>query len=217
MTTRLRVTALLAIGVLCAMSLPAEGATRADCRSACTMRVADDCAAFRRPKARRCRTQIERICQRVGVSTACPSPTTTTFAPVVVTTTTTTTSPPTTTTVPANVVPVCGGQRLVVSHDGTYLGCLTCSPYSPESVLNVIGSYGSAYSATSINNQYSSYGSRYSTYSACNQYASAPPYIVDQQRCSYGRMSLNAYVPDSVCGFAGNADVCRLLAILCAS
>src|SRR6266480_2158153 len=59
----------------------------------------------------------------------------------------------------------------------TYLGCLSCSSYSSESLFNSYGTYGSAYSATSILNAYSEYGSLYGGYSACNPYASDPPVI----------------------------------------
>ena len=55
-----------------------------------------------------------------------------------------------------------------------YLGCLNCSQYATDSILNKYGSNGSAYSATSIWNHYSEFGSAYSTYSPCNSYATDP-------------------------------------------
>jgi hypothetical protein len=75
----------------------------------------------------------------------------------------------------------------------TYLGCLSCSEYSTDSVFNKYGSHGSRYSAESVWNQYSEFGSRYSSYGTCNPYASDPPVIVDSEGTFYGRLTLNAY------------------------
>lgn len=77
----------------------------------------------------------------------------------------------------------------------TYLGCLNCSKYDPDSVSNSYGQHGSRYSSESIWNRYSDFGSRYSTYGACNPYASDPPVIVDQNGAFYGRLTLNKYHP----------------------
>jgi hypothetical protein len=74
-----------------------------------------------------------------------------------------------------------------------YLGCLNCSQYATDSILNEYGSNGSAYSATRIWNHYSEFGSAYSTYSPCNSYATDPPVIVDQLGRAYGRLTLNEY------------------------
>ena len=129
------------------------------------------------------------------------------------------TVPPTTTTIPVVVppAPVCGGQLLAYATDGTYLGCITCSQYSVESIFNQYGLYGSPYSATSVNNQYGLYGSPYSSTSACNPYTTSPPVIVDEAGCSYGRLSVNQYVSRSVCGILGNGALCDELLALCAS
>lgn len=78
------------------------------------------------------------------------------------------------------------------NHD-TYLGCLNCSEYSSESVLNEFSSYGSEFSSTSIHNSVSQYGSEFSNYSACSTYASDPPVIVDEQGNYYGRLTVNPY------------------------
>jgi len=75
----------------------------------------------------------------------------------------------------------------------TFLGCLNCSEYSADSVLNPYGHYGSPYSSQSIFNKYSQYGSRYSPYGACNPYATDPPVIVDNDGNYYGRLTLNKY------------------------
>lgn len=82
----------------------------------------------------------------------------------------------------------------------TYLGCLNCSEYATDSVLNQYGTYGNRYSSTSIWNRYSDYGSPYSLYSACNGYASDPPVIVDLDGRYYGRLTLNMYHPEIAAG-----------------
>lgn len=75
----------------------------------------------------------------------------------------------------------------------TYLGCLNCSQYATDSVLNQYGQHGSRYALDSIWNHYSEYGSAYSMYGACNAYASDPPVIVDANGNYYGRLTLNKY------------------------
>jgi len=74
-----------------------------------------------------------------------------------------------------------------------YLGCLSCSEYSTDSVFNQYGTFGSRYSGTSIWNHYSDYGSAYSSWGACNPYANDPPVIVDLDGNFYGRLTLNEY------------------------
>lgn len=50
----------------------------------------------------------------------------------------------------------------IYSEDGTYLGELSQNRYSPDSINNRFGKYGSRYSQDSINNRWGPYG-RYST------------------------------------------------------
>jgi hypothetical protein len=78
----------------------------------------------------------------------------------------------------------------------TYLGCLSCSEYATDSIMNSYGTHGSAYSIESIWNHYSEFGSAYSMYGACNPYASDPPVIVDQGGNYYGRLTVNQYHPE---------------------
>ncbi len=89
---------------------------------------------------------------------------------------------------------------------GTYLGCVSCSKYSTESILNSYGTYGSRYGET-IFNRYSTYGSKYSSYSPCNPYASDPPVVVDGNGTYYGRLTINRYRPDRF----GDADLLQWL------
>jgi hypothetical protein len=77
----------------------------------------------------------------------------------------------------------------------TYLGCVNCSRYDSESVLNTEGPYGRYDSSTSIANPSSAFGSPYSEYSACNLFATDPPIIVDDQGNYYGRLSVNLRQP----------------------
>jgi hypothetical protein len=90
-------------------------------------------------------------------------------------------------------VPVGSGELLIFGGPGhdTFLGCLTCSEYSSDSVHNEYG-FGNPYGQT-IFNGYSQFGSPYSTYSACNPYASDPPVVVDEDGEFYGRLTLNRY------------------------
>ena len=91
--------------------------------------------------------------------------------------------------------PASAGVKLMVfggpGHK-TYLGCLSCSSYSSESLFNSYGTYGSEYSGTSILNAYSEYGSLCGGYSACNPYASDPPVIVDGSGRYYGRFTVSS-------------------------
>jgi hypothetical protein len=79
----------------------------------------------------------------------------------------------------------------------TYIGCVNCSKYDSESVLNTDGPYGRYDSGTSIANPSSIFGSSYSEYSACNLFATDPPIIVDDQGNYYGRLSINLSQPGS--------------------
>ena len=213
----------------------AFAATQRECRAACAPYLPELCSGLRPAKAKKCRRIVERACRRLGVLNTCAPATTTTLSPTTSTTlvgstpstlptiatTTTISSPPTypTTTTTLLMVPpptsTCGGQQLVYASDGTYLGCITCSTYSSDSIFNTYGSYGSAYSFTSVNNQYSPYGSPYSATSACNSYTVSPPSIFDEAGCYYGRLSVNQYVSASVCGIFGDAGLCNDLLALC--
>jgi hypothetical protein len=93
----------------------------------------------------------------------------------------------------------------------TYLGCLNCSQYAPDSVLNQYGLHGSQYAVDSIFNRYGAFGSPYSNSSACNPYASDPPVVVDGSGRFYGRLTVNQYSPEKIGGnwAAWIAGVCQ--------
>lgn len=77
-------------------------------------------------------------------------------------------------------------------HD-VYLGCLNCDKYSPNSIWNSYGDYGSKYNIKSIWNSYGIYGSQYSNTSPFNSYATEPPVIVDKDGGFYGYFTVNSY------------------------
>lgn len=87
-----------------------------------------------------------------------------------------------------------GGHNLMVfggpGHT-TYLGCLTCSNGSGDSVFFEGGTYNGAYLAPSIVNRSSVFVSPHSAYSACDPFATDPPVVVDEQGTSYGRLTVN--------------------------
>ena len=89
---------------------------------------------------------------------------------------------------PSGDLLIFGGKN----HD-VFLGCLGCSEFSSNSVLNEYGRHGNPYGSTSILNAYSQYGSKYSSYSACNEYATYPPVVVDQQGNFYGHLTVSDY------------------------
>jgi hypothetical protein len=93
----------------------------------------------------------------------------------------------------------------------TYLGCLNCSEYATDSILNQYGTYGSKYSSTSIFNRYGEFGSKFSDHSPCNPYASDPPVIVDQNGEFYGRLTVNRYHRQA----PNNTSLARLAGALC--
>lgn len=75
-------------------------------------------------------------------------------------------------------------------HD-VFLGCLSCSRFESDSVLNSFGKYGSEFSSDSIWNQFSQYGGQFSAYSPCNRMATDPPVVVDRDGGFYGYLTVN--------------------------
>lgn len=84
-------------------------------------------------------------------------------------------------------------ELFLLAQDGQFLGLLTANRYTPDSVMNEYGSYGSKYSSTSIFNQYGQYGSRYSSYSPFNPYTSTPPRIILRGR-EFGLLTSNTFL-----------------------
>ena len=88
-------------------------------------------------------------------------------------------------------------QLLLVGgeNNDTFLGCLSCSEYTSDSVFNDLGRFGSEVSPTSIRNKVSLFGSVVSPYSVCNTTASHPPLVVDEDGHFYGELTLNTNPP----------------------
>lgn len=72
----------------------------------------------------------------------------------------------------------------------TYLGCLNCSQWAPDSVLNHLGAHGSQLESESIFNRFGEFGGKFSNNSPCSPFASAPPVIVDERGNYYGELTI---------------------------
>ena len=95
-----------------------------------------------------------------------------------------------------------------------FLGCLTCNPYSNDSVFNKFSRYGWE-NDFGIWNPFGQYRNQYSRVSACNEYTSNSPVLVDRLGTYYGRLTINQYSIESICGIRGNAQICKILMIMC--
>lgn len=95
-----------------------------------------------------------------------------------------------------------------------FLGCLSCSEYNSDSVWNKYSHYGFL-NDFGVWNPFGDYASPYSSYSMCNRYATDPPVIVDDDGNFYGRLSVNPYVPGSVCSAGGAEKLCAIIKAVC--
>ena len=77
------------------------------------------------------------------------------------------------------------------------LGNLSANEYDPNSTANPYGA-GNPFSPNSLTNKFGIYGSQYSYQSATNPYATEAPRLYDQQGNYRGELSTNQYDPDSV-------------------
>lgn len=75
----------------------------------------------------------------------------------------------------------------------TYLGCLTCNEFEPESVCNAFGTYGNQFSASSIWNEFGTYGNPFSSSSPWNQYSTSGPAIIGSDDLFYGYFTTNTF------------------------
>lgn len=82
---------------------------------------------------------------------------------------------------------------LIVAHDGTVLGTVSCSD-----IGNAYSRHGNKYSSVSIWNQFSRYGSEYSSLSPYNRYTSTPPLLVDGAGDVVGHLTVNQFVPNAI-------------------
>jgi hypothetical protein len=238
--------ALIVLAIVVSMPGPAAGARRLACLRACGPAISLCVSDGGRPRpcrrqvVRGCRRDGVAACAvpdpRPPVTTTTtlvdgpapppttlpeveppPGETTTTQPPVVVTTTTTPTTPTTSTTLlPPPPPPPCGGEILLIAEDDQYLGCVSCSEFHPDSIVNQFGDYGSEFSPSSIWNELGVYGSSTGPYSACNPFTRTPPRMEDENGCGYGHLGLNEFVVDSVCGIHGDDELCATLHAICA-
>lgn len=95
-------------------------------------------------------------------------------------------------------LPAANGKVMIFGGPGsrTYLGCLSCSDWAPDSVTNRLGPHGSQLAAESILNGLGPYGSALSNFSVCNSLASDPPKVVDAAGSYFGRLTVNALHPE---------------------
>lgn len=97
-----------------------------------------------------------------------------------------------------------------------FLGCLTCSEVSSNSVFNDFSQYGWG-NGFGKWNPFGPYKNPFSSTSACNEFSSQGPVLVDKQGNFYGMLTINEFANKSICGFSGNANICRALKAMCAS
>ena len=96
-----------------------------------------------------------------------------------------------------------------------FLGCLSCSEYDPNSVWGQYGRF-SWQNKYGVWNRYGQHANPYGQNSACNQHSRNGPSLVDRAGNFYGRLSVNQYLTDGICGSRGNPQVCTALRVMCA-
>ncbi len=111
----------------------------------------------------------------------------------------------------AQEILIFGGQN-----NKEFLGCLTCSEMSANSVFNDFSQYGWA-NGFGVWNPFGPYKNPFSSTSACNEFSAQGPVLVDRKGNFYGRLTVNEFADKSICGITGNANICRALKIMCAS
>jgi hypothetical protein len=98
------------------------------------------------------------------------------------------------TTTSAQVVKPPSGRKIMIfggEDHRVYLGCLSCSGFVADSVLNRYGDHGSKYATNSIFNIYGGYGGKYADGSPCNRYTDHAPVVVDDVGDYYGKLTIN--------------------------
>lgn len=100
-------------------------------------------------------------------------------------------------------------------HD-EFLGCLTCSESSRNSVWNSYSEHGWENNYGTWNS-YGPHKSRYSTTSARNEYSTNPPILVDRQGNAYGELTVNRFRQGSVCAPGGPDQICNALRVMCSA
>lgn len=106
--------------------------------------------------------------------------------------------------------------------NSTFLGCVTCSQFDPDSIWNDAGLHGSPYSSSSIRNPYGTFGGQFGAYSPCNPYlTTTAPILADNVGTYYGRLSINTFGSDSVTNpasrFYGGSAWVQLVNAVCSA
>lgn len=86
---------------------------------------------------------------------------------------------------------------VLVADDGQFLGVVSTNAFSPDSISNTYGTYGSRYAALSIFNPFGTYGSEFSMLSPWNPYSMSPPKIMNRDSfVSY--LTVNPYLQPQI-------------------
>ncbi len=110
----------------------------------------------------------------------------------------------------AQEILIFGGQS-----NKEFLGCISCNEMAATSVWNDMSHYGWK-NGFGKWNPFGQYKNPFSSYSACNEFTSSGPVLVDREGRFYGRLTINEFAGNSVCGVTGNARICRALKVMCA-
>ena len=84
-------------------------------------------------------------------------------------------------------------------HD-KFLGCLTCSEFSSDSICNGFGPYGSEFSSKGIFNEFAGFGNEFNSSSPWNEFSTSKsvPVLVDRNGNFYGYFTINDFRSDAV-------------------
>jgi hypothetical protein len=97
-----------------------------------------------------------------------------------------------------------------------FLGCLSCGEFDGQSVWNKFSTHGWE-NGFGTWNKFGQFKGEFSPYSACNKFANDPPVLVDRKGNFYGRLSVSANTPKSICGPQGVERICIALRVMCGS
>ncbi len=96
-----------------------------------------------------------------------------------------------------------------------FLGCVSCSETSRDSIWNDYSQYGWN-NGFGKWNPFGEFKNPFSSYSACNEFSSNGPVLVTRNGKFFGRLTVNEFAQGSVCGISGNEQLCQALKIMCA-
>lgn len=93
------------------------------------------------------------------------------------------------------------------NHD-QYLGCITCSEFSSDSICNGFGRYGNEFGTQGMFNEFSGFGNEFSAKSPWNEFSTSQevPILVDESGKFFGYFTINSSRTDAA-DFAGDLKV----------